>query len=394
MYEDNSAYSEIALSSFDEGRVRAAAEAAREQLGGSADCIYVFVSPDWAERISDVAEVLQVYARSPIVVGCSGWGLIGTGQEDENASGFSLVALRLPHTEIKVTSFSQEDVEREVGNGWDLAARTGVEAGKSSGWVYLGNPFAMDHESLLRGFNTCYQGEPVFGGLASGQPGQTDAFLLDATGGIDAGALAVSFVGGVRVGGLVSQGCRPVGEPYTVTGADANVLYTIGSRGAFQVLEETFEALSEDEQSVARHNMLVGLAMNEYREELQTGDFLVRNILGGDPDAGALAVGARPRVGQTLQFQVRDAEAADEELRELCEAQIVKHGEPFGGLLFSCAGRGSQLFGVPNHDAGVVEDVFGKVPIAGFFCNGEVGPVGDTNFVHGYTASTALFYHA
>ena len=120
---------------------------------------------------------------------------------------------------------------------------------------------------------------------------------------------------------------------------------------------------------------------------------MVRNIFGGDPDAGALAIGALPRVGQTMQFQVRDHDAADAELRKLCRSEMETHGEPFGGLLFSCAGRGNGLFGVPNHDAGVVEDVFGKVPVSGLFCNGEIGPVGGTTFLHGYTASLALFYH-
>ena len=138
--------------------------------------------------------------------------------------------------------------------------------------------------------------------------------------------------------------------------------------------------------------MFVGLAVNEYDDTRDTGDFLVRNIFGGDPDAGALAIGARPRVGQTLQFQVRDSDAADAELRRLCRERMRAEGSPFAGLLFSCAGRGQSMFGVPNHDAGVVEDVFGKVPLAGFFCNGEFGPVGGTTFMHGYTASCALFY--
>jgi small ligand-binding sensory domain FIST len=208
----------------------------------------------------------------------------------------------------------------------------------------------------------------------------------------------VSLQGGVRLGGLVSQGCRPVGEAYTVTKADSNLLYGIGSRDAYEMLEETFEKLSSDDQEIARHNMLVGLAIDEYGEEHGTGDFLVRSILGGDPDAGALAVGAFPRTGQTMQFQVRDRDAADAELRRLClealEPKGERAGEPFGGLCFTCAGRGSQMFGVPNHDAGIIEEVFGKVPLGGILCNGEIGPVGGTNFVHGYTASVALLYDA
>ncbi len=393
MQESNRAFSEVALTTFDEGRVRAAVEGMRESLGGAPDCVFAFASPDWGGHVADFLEVIQVYGHAPVVVGCSGWGLIGTGQEDENASGFSLLGLRLPNTEIHVARVAQEDVEAASGGKfWE--DRFGVEAGRSGGWVLVGNPFAMDQESLLRGFNASYPGEPIYGGLASGNAGEADAFLLDAGSGGEAGALAVSFAGGVRLGGLVSQGCRPVGEAYTVTGADANLLYGIGSRGAYEVLEDTFAKLSEEDQEIARYNMLVGLAIDEYGDEHGTGDFLVRSILGGDPDAGALAVGAFPRVGQTVQFQVRDRDAADAELRRLCLEQLQSRGEPFGGLLFSCAGRGSQMFGVPNHDAGMVEEVFGRVPVGGFFCNGEVGPVGGTNYVHGYTASLALFYDA
>ena len=131
--------------------------------------------------------------------------------------------------------------------------------------------------------------------------------------------------------------------------------------------------------------------MDENVEEHKSGSFLVRSILGGDPEAGALALGAFPRVGQTLQFQMRDKDAADEELRRLCTEYQKAEGEPFGGLLFTCSGRGVRMFGVPNHDAGVAEDTFGKMPLAGMFCNGEIGPVGGTNFVHGFTASMALF---
>ena len=392
MPETNGSYSETVLSAYDEGLVRAAAERAVERLGGAASCVFVFVSPDWRGHVDDLCEVLQVYARSPVVVGCSAWGLVGTGREDENASGFSLLALRLPNTVVGVTPVSQGDVEAAGGAGyWNDHFREG--AGVAAGRILLGDPSSVDVETLLRGMNSAFPGEPLFGGLASGAA-DGEMFVFEAGRGVGGGALVLSFAGGVRMGGLVSQGCRPVGEAYTVTRASANVLYGIGSRGAYELLEETFAALDEEEQAAARQNMLIGLAVDEYSDARGTGDYLVRNIFGGDPDAGALAVGALPRVGQTMQFQVRDRDAADVELRKLCRAEIEAEGEPFGGLLFSCAGRGQGLFGVPNHDAGVVEEVFGKVPVSGLFCNGEIGPVGGTTFLHGYTASLALFYHA
>lgn len=196
------------------------------------------------------------------------------------------------------------------------------------------------------------------------------------------------------MGGIVSQGCRPIGDPYTITEVDDNVLLRIASRGAYEVLEETFEQLAEDEKARAQRNILAGLAMDENVDEHKRGSFLVRSIIGGDPEAGALALGAYPRVGQTLQFQMRDKDSADEELRQLCREFLSARGEPFASLLFACSGRGARMFGLPNHDAGVIEETFGKVPLAGLFCNGEIGPVGGTNFVHGFTASAAFFCNA
>lgn len=256
------------------------------------------------------------------------------------------------------------------------------------------NPTEIDAEAWLKSWNSSYGGVPCFGGLVSGGREQEEFFLMHNGSVSGAGGLAVSFVGGVRLGGIVSQGCRPIGDPYTITEVDDNVLLGIASRGAYEVLEETFDNLAEEEKERAQRNILAGLAMDENVDEHLCGSFLVRSILGGDPEAGALALGAFPRVGQTLQFQVRDKDAADEELRRLSEAYQRDQGEPFAGLVFTCSGRGARMFGVPNHDAGVIEDTFGKVPVAGFFCNGEIGPVGGTNFVHGFTASVALFMNA
>jgi small ligand-binding sensory domain FIST len=205
-------------------------------------------------------------------------------------------------------------------------------------------------------------------------------------------AVAVGFRGHVQVSGLVSQGCRPIGEPLTITKADHHIIHTLASRAAYEQLQTAFQSLPERMRERAQGNILVGLAMSEYMEDFHSGDFLVRSILGGDPDNGVLAVGANPRVGQTLQFQLRDRDAADGELRELLQR---KHRElnppPFAALLFTCGGRGKHLFGGPHHDAGLVESVFGPLPMAGCFCNGEIGTVGRRAYLHGFTASTAFF---
>ncbi|HMF12521.1 MAG TPA: FIST C-terminal domain-containing protein, partial [Gemmataceae bacterium] len=185
-------------------------------------------------------------------------------------------------------------------------------------------------------------------------------------------------------------GCEPIGQSWTITEASDHIIQSIGSRPAYEVLVETVRQLDPEKRDRANGNLLVGLAMDEYRDEFKRGDFLIRNLIGVDPRSGAIAIGAEPHVGQTLQFQIRDARAADEELRHMLSSAAVA-GEPTAAaLLFACNGRGAGLFGAPDHDARTVRELLGPLPLAGLFCNGEIGPVGASTFLHGFTASLAL----
>jgi small ligand-binding sensory domain FIST len=207
------------------------------------------------------------------------------------------------------------------------------------------------------------------------------------------GGVAISFGGEVKLAGVTSQGCTPIGETWTLTKVEQNIIHEIGNRPAYQVLAETFNGLPEEEQKSARGNLFIGLVVNEYLDEFHRGDFLIRNLLGADPKSGSIAVGALPRLGQTIQFQRRSAAAATEDMNELLTRTRRNLGDAtvYGGCLCSCNGRGQNLFGRPNHDAQMVQQRLGPMGLAGFFCNGEIGPVGEKNFLHGYTASLALF---
>jgi small ligand-binding sensory domain FIST len=230
------------------------------------------------------------------------------------------------------------------------------------------------------------------GGLASGDPRLRGTHLFLNGEVYDRGVVALALGGPYTVRTIVSQGTAPIGETWTITGAQGNIIETIAQRSAYQVLGDTLRGLSPEMRQRAQRNLLVGLAMDEYRSEFRRGDFLIRNLLGIDPERGTLAVGALPWVGQTLQFQLRDPAAADEDLRELLERVRTELGprQPVGALLCSCNGRGAGLFGTPDHDARTLADFLGPIPTAGFFCNGEIGPVGARNFLHGFTASIAL----
>ena len=205
--------------------------------------------------------------------------------------------------------------------------------------------------------------------------------------------MAIAIGGDVTLAGVISQGCTPIGEAWTLTRVQQNLIQHIGNRPAYAVLSETVQQLPAEDQRKVQGNLHIGLVVNEYLETFQRGDFLVRNLIGGDPNSGVLAVGALPRMGQTIQFQRRDAAAASEDLNELLARAKKNLGgtEIYGGCLFCCNGRGRNLFGRLSHDAELVQAHFGPTGVAGFFCNGEIGPVGEKNFLHGFTASLALF---
>ena len=387
----NAASSRVVLTTFDDEVIRRSVEECREEIGGSPTIVYAYLSSDWLPHADEFLEIVQVHGHAPLALGCSADGVIGTGEEDEGVSGFTIMMLKLPETEVRMCAITEEQISSAVGSDyWHKV--TGVEPEEGGDWILLCNPALLNAEHWLKGWNAAYSEQKTFGGLASGGSREEDLFLFHSGGKEECAVLAVNFKGGVRMGSVLSQGCRPIGEPYTITSVEENLVVEIASKSAFEMLEETFESLPEEEQDMARGNIFAGLAMTEYVEEHQHGDFLVRNIIGGDPDAGILALGAFPRVGQTLQFQLRDKDAADEDLRRLCEKAMEKDGPPFASMLFTCTGRGSRMFETPNHDADLIEDVFGKAPSAGFFCNGEIGPVGRQSFVHGYTASVVLFF--
>ena len=383
----NRAASRLVLSAYSESVVADAAHSILDELGGRATCAFVFCSSDYRAQLADFLEVLQLNGHFPLIVGCSSSGLVGTGREAESASGFSVLALNLPDTRLMPFSFSAPNAP-----DWDDADAWRKAAGGEDAdvWMLLADPTAVPSEQWLATWERAFPGTPCFGGLASGGRALEDMFVFRDRELLE-GGVALGFRGGVKIHTLVSQGCRPIGEALPVTGVEENIIQTLGSRPAWRILDDAFQSLSTAEKAAAKGNLFAGLAMTEYREEFHRGDFLIRNILGADEETGAVAVAAFPRVGQTVQYQLRDATAADEDITQLANALHDNGVKPFASLLFSCGGRGRGLFGAPNHDAGVLAEAFGNHASAGFFCNGEIGPVGGKNFVHGYTASAALF---
>jgi small ligand-binding sensory domain FIST len=378
---------------FEERELQKWAENLRGQLQAPKVSLgLVFMSPKYFQQAKQILEILQVHAQIPLLVGCSSQSLIVGEQEVEQNAGLTLALYAMPGAEVKAIHFTQEQVEEANGPGyWRL--ETGIEPNQTNGWLVFIDPFHLDSETWLRTWNEAYAPLPVMGGLASGDYSEqlTQVYLNSEV--FEEGGAAISIGGDVKLAGVTSQGCTPIGDTWTLTKVDDNIIHEIGNRPAYEVLAETFNGLTPEEQKTARGNLFIGLVVNEYLDEFHRGDFLIRNLLGADPNSGSIAVGALPRLGQTVQFQRRSAAAATEDMNELLARTKRNLGEAtiYGGCLCSCNGRGQNMFGKPNHDAEMVQQRLGPLGLAGFFCNGEIGPIGERNFLHGYTASLALF---
>jgi small ligand-binding sensory domain FIST len=331
--------------------------------------------------------LIRLHARVPRLVGCSGWGVIGNRTEIEQEPSLSLTLISLPTNSFSVVEISETQIEESAGPEYWHAA-TGLASDAVTSWVALANPLCSGFENWLTAWSAAYPACPILGGLAS----STDPeFVLVKDGQVcESPILVVGFKPGLAVRSLVSQGCRPIGDASPITKVQDNVIIEIGNLPAYKALEAAFLSIPTEQRHAVRNNLFLGLAISEYIADFKQGDFLIRNILGADPKIGALAVSAHPRVGQTVQFQLRDSRSAHEDLVLASDKVKRMLSGPIVTLLFSCAGRGKELFGTRNHDAETLANVLGDIPLAGFFCNGEIGPVGGKTFLHGYTASAAI----
>ena len=364
----------------------AAAEAAtqaREPLTAAAPTLAVLVaSPHHAARARDVLDTVHEFARPDALVGCVAEAVVAGEREVEAEPAVAVWLAALPKP---AETFHMEFVR--TGTRGVLA---GYRFDRDSTDLHLlfPDPHTFPTHLLLAHLNANSPSPNVMGGLVSGamQPGRTTLFHDGKV--LNRGAVGARLPG-LRALPVVSQGCRPIGDPYTVTRAEGSLITELAGRPPLQLLQQLVSRLSPREEVLVSRGVLLGIAMVE-KAELNRGDFLIRAVTGADEATGALQVGDHIEVGTTVRFHVRDSVTADEDLREaLVNASDM--GRPIGALLFTCNGRGTRMFDVPNHDAALVTKLLGGAPVAGFFAAGELGPVGGQNFLHGFTASLALF---
>lgn len=373
--------------------VETAAEQLKEELSGAnPDLVLCFVSPAFSSHYKELPLHVQALLAPTSFAGCSAGGLIGGGLELEREPALVLIAASMPG--VKIQGFHVEDEGLPdldaAPNKWE--EMVGVPASEEPHFILLPDPFSFRIDSLAQGLDYAYPKSVKIGGLASGahNPGGNALFLDDML--YKSGAVGLVLSGNLLVDSIVAQGCRPVGPTFRVSKCLNNVLLELDGKPALQALYEVLEKMSKKEQELAKYSLFLGVVMDEFKDHFGHGDFLIRNILGLEPSSGALLVGELLRNERTVQFHLRDAETSSEDLRTMLKKYREKQKDnPEGALLFSCLGRGEHLYGIPNHDSDCFKDYLGPIPLGGFFCNGEIGPVGGNTFLHGYTSSFGLF---
>lgn len=379
--------------------LQAAVDAAVLQLAGAgpADLALVFASSSYASDLPRVLPLLQARLRSEHWLGCVGGGVVGTDpggepHEFEGEPALAVTLLSLPGADLHPFALDADKLPDLDGPAepWRELLGAPPEAGQSL--LLLIDPGCGTIQDLISGLDYAYPDAPKVGGIA-GQHSAAHGSLLYGHE-VRGGAVGCLIGGAWRLDPVVAQGCRPIGPVFEVEQAQRNVVLQV-SRGdrrnsPVEALQSILTDLTPEEREQVKNSLFLGVGRSEFSlaGSEDPPAFLVRNLIGVDPRNGAVAVGDRMRVGQKVQFQLRDADASREESRQLLRRQALRRAEPLTALLFACLGRGQGLYGEADGDVSLCREAFANVPIAGVFCNGEIGPVGSpTTHLHGYTAS-------
>jgi small ligand-binding sensory domain FIST len=365
-------------------------EVVLDELGGPPDLALLFVSSHYSNVYDSIPGWAQTFLSPRHLLGCSSSGVLGTGEEVERREAMSVVAARLPDVELFPFHVGEG---RWPNNAAAWLELTGLAPADAAGFVLMVDPSSVEAEGLLKSLDAAYPDVPKIGGLISGVDEPGDAALILNERLVRQGALGIGLRGRIQMHTAVAQACRPVGEPMIITRCRDSIIQELNVGKPVEVLQQLFEKLEPRDQELCRHSLFLGIERPGQSHRYGLGDFLVRTLAGLEPNSGAMAVQAQFSNYQVVQFHLRDARTSAQDMeRHLAELQRARPASVLrGALMFSCLGRGQELYGVPNHDSDLVCRHLGAVPMGGFFANGEIGPIGGRTFVHGYTSVFGAF---
>lgn len=375
-------------------RLDAAVAEAAEQISGERgalqpDLAIAFVSAAYGSAIDKLPQLLRPHVGDCLVVGCNAGGLIGGGSEEEDEPGIALLCGRLPDAALACVHVEQSTLPPLTASRESWWRLLDLEPESEASFILIADAATLDAEACARGIDRAYAGSTIVGGLTSGVL-EPDASRLLANGQVHrSGGLLLALSGDVAIDSVLAQGCRAVGDPLFVTACENNLVLELDGRRPKDTLTALFATLDEADRDRFGDALCIGLALPGPRQTVGAGDFLMRNVLGLDPDTGALWVGARVPPNAIVQFHLRDGKAASDELEERLAFALSGGISPTAALLFACVGRGRNLFGVSGHDSGTLRRMI-DIPVAGMFSAGEIAPVQGATFVHGYSSVFGL----
>ena len=363
------------------------------QLGDRPDLLLVFASPHYLDQAYRLSELMNLHATPGLLLGCTATGVIGGGQEIEERGAIAAIGAVLPDVTLTPFHLTAEDLpDLDAGPSfWHEAI--GVDPDPGTHFLVLADPgggTAFDPRPLLMGLDFAYPHATVLGGLASVL--QENHLFLDNSVLAD-GCIGVALQGNLHVDAIVAQGCRPIGPNMTITECDGHLLRRLDERPAVEVLMKLYHDLSPADQELLQRALHLGVAATGLKFPLSRGDYLIRDVLQLDHEKSVISVGDLLSNGQTVQFHLRDPDTAGEDLDDMLQRYCRQHPtvDVASALLFTCTGRGRRFFGHAGHDSGQFVEHFGDLALGGFFCGGEIAPVGDTTYLDGYTAAIGVF---
>ena len=368
-------------------------ELTRQQGNRHADLVVAFVTPHFEEELSKLPQLIANQFAAKTFIGCMAIGVIGGGYELEDVPAIAITVANLPGVDIKTFHLEARNLPDPDSGPENWIQALGVDVQPTPHFVILTDPSGaetFDPRSLLMGLDFAYPDASKIGGLASSLQGNRLFLNNDIHQG---GCIGIALQGNLVVDTVVAQGCRAIGEPMTVTGCSGYFLSELDGRSAIEALVDIYQKLGQEDQELLRRALHVGIASTELKGKLEHGDYLIRNVMQLDHEKGTIAVGDTLRSGQTVCFHLRDSAAAREDLALMLERYHHENetAQPSGALLFSCNGRGEAFFGSPNHDSQQFMNSMGDIPVGGFFCGGEIGQVGGSTYLHGYTSAFAIY---
>jgi small ligand-binding sensory domain FIST len=363
-------------------------EIRRQIPEGGFDFGLLFMSSHFSEKADECSRAIREELAPRVLIGCTGEGVIGSEEEIERSPAITLAVAQFPNVELTPVVFPAVELQRARSEGRSPLENAEVPDSTRL-FLMVADPFTTPMDHLLDSYNETFPGVPIIGGLASGArpPGKNALIVNDQV--LRDGAATVAFSGDVAVDVIVSQGCRPVGPALEVTDVRDNVIRHLEGKPPLDHIQDLVEELSGEDRELLRNGLFVGRAIDSSKEVLGRGDFLIRGVTGLDQKNGAIAVGDLIEEGEIVQFHLRDAATAREDLEMMLTPQSL-FGQPSGAFLFSCNGRGTRVYDHANGDISSIREFFPRINLAGFFCAGEIGPIGGRNFLHGHTASLAL----